>query len=126
MYKVCSRCGKMHDFNKPCTCAKYKKVYKGGDERKLRAKNAWKEKSLEIREAADNLCQVCRDEGRYIYKELQVHHIHKVKDEPDRYLDNLNLVCLCPTCHSLAEDGDIDVDYLERLAEEREKKCATP
>ena len=121
MFKVCSRCQKVHPFNQPCSCAKYKKDYKGGDERKLRRKNAWKEKSLEIRERADNLCEVCRDNGRYIYQGLQVHHIHKVKDEPERYLDNENLICLCETCHKKADKGEIDIDYLESLARKREE-----
>lgn len=122
MFKVCSRCQKVHPYNQPCTCDKYKKNYKGGEERNLRRKNKWKEKSIEIREKACNLCEVCKDKGRFVYKGLEVHHIHKVKDNPELYLNNENLVCLCVTCHKKADKGLIDVAYLERLAKEREKK----
>lgn len=123
MFKVCSRCQRIHPYNQPCTCSKYKKDYKGGDERKLRAKNAWKEKSLEIRQKADNLCEVCRDNGRYIYQGLSVHHINKVKDAPELFLNNENLICLCEACHKKADKGELEKGYLERLALEREMKA---
>lgn len=122
MYKVCSRCQKVHPFNQPCSCARYKKEFKGGEERKLRRTNAWKEKSLEIRERADNLCEVCRDKGRYIYQGLEVHHIHKVKDAPELYLENENLICLCVNCHKDADKGLLSVAYLEQLAKKREER----
>ena len=122
MYKVCPRCQKIHPFNQECTCAKYKKNYKGGDERNLRRKGAWKDKSLEIRDKANNLCEVCKDKGRFIYNNLSVHHIEKIKDAPEKYLDNNNLICLCSRCHKDADAGLIDKSYLLRLAERREKK----
>ena len=122
MFKVCSRCQKVHPFNQPCSCAKYKKNIKDGNERKLRRTNAWKEKSLQIREQADNLCEVCRDKGRFIYNNLEVHHIHKIKDAPERYLDDENLICLCGSCHKDADKGLLKIDYLERLAQRRNEK----
>ena len=88
----------------------------------MRSKNKWKEKSLEIRERADNLCEVCRDKGRYIYTSLEVHHIHKVKDNPELYLDNYNLIALCVDCHKKADRGEIPIEYLEELARKREER----
>lgn len=120
MYKVCSKCQRIHPFNEKCNCGKYKKIYRGGEERKLRSKNAWREKSEDIRESANYLCEVCRDKGRFIYNGLEVHHIHKIKDNPERYLDNLNLICLCQSCHKQADRGEIDIEYLEMLAARRE------
>lgn len=79
-------------------------------------------KSKEVREKAQWLCEVCRDHGKYVYENVEVHHIIKVKDEPSLLLDNMNLVCLCQECHKKADDGLIDADYLRQLAEAREEK----
>ena len=126
MYKACSRCGKTHAYNYQCTQNKPKKNYRGGEERKLRSTNAWIKKSLEIREHADNLCQVCRDKGRYIYNNLEVHHIIKLKNRPDLLLENTNLIALCVPCHKQADKNELKKEYLEKLALEREEKVNTP
>nr|DAO53779.1 MAG TPA: NinG recombination protein [Caudoviricetes sp.] len=119
MYKACSRCGKVHDINHKCYVGK---IYKQStaNERNLRATNRWKMKSEEIRERANYLCEVCRDEGVYTYKGLEVHHITKLKDNPQGLLDNNNLVCLCVLHHKMADNGEIDKEYLLNLAEKRE------
>lgn len=117
MWKACSRCGKIHDVNHKCNV---NRVYNGGRERELRDTYAWQKKSLEVREKAQYLCEVCRDQGVYTYNDLEVHHIDKVKDEPSKLLDNHNLVCLCVTHHKQADRGEIDKEYLKRLAEARE------
>ena len=119
-YKSCPFCGRIHpvDYNCP---AKPKRVYKGTEERKLRNTNDWAKKSKEIREKAQGLCEVCRDKGIYTYKGLEVHHIVKLRENPDGLLDNYNLVCLCTTCHKKADRGELDKDYLRRLARQREE-----
>lgn len=121
--KSCSRCGRFHqrDF----VCLKGKK-YRGGVERKLRSTFAWERKSEEIRKAATWLCEVCKRNGRYSYDGLAVHHIVKIKDDPERYLDNYNLISLCHQCHLDAEKGLIDPDYLFDLAREREDATTAP
>lgn len=119
MWKACSRCGKIHDTRFNCTVGKQ---YNGGEERTLRNTNAWKEKSLEIRERANYLCEVCRDNNEYTYKDIEVHHIEKIRDNKDLLLDNENLVCLCQFHHKLADAGQIDKDYLRELARKREGK----
>ena len=117
MYKACSRCGKIHDSRFKCNVGK---VFQGGEERELRAKYAWAKKSEEIRERANHLCEVCRDKGRYTYDRLEVHHIEKLRERKDLLLDNYNLVCLCQEHHKQADRGEIDKEYLSRLAMVRE------
>lgn len=117
--KSCSRCGKLHPRDSVCTKGK---VYRGGRERVLRGTYAWEKKSLEIRAKANWLCEVCRDVGIYTYNDLQVHHIVRVEDDPDQLLDDNNLICLCVPCHNQADKGELDKDYLLRLAEAREAR----
>ncbi len=119
MYKACPYCGRIHRQGEKCSA--FKRIYTGGNERKLRSTYAWTEKSKEIRENAQGLCEVCRDQGIYTYKGVQVHHIEKVKDNPSKLLDNYNLVCLCEEHHKQADDGKIDADYLRKLAKTREE-----
>ena len=86
---------------------------------------AWHKKSLEIREASDWLCSVCRSEGRYEYNGLEVHHITKLRDDKSKALDNYNLICLCVKHHKMADVGEIDADYLRKLARDREDNPPT-
>lgn len=123
MYKSCSRCGSIHSYNYKCNLGK---VYRGGQERKLRRLSAWKYKSLEIREKANYLCQVCKDQGVYTYDNLEVHHINKVKDNPSLLLDDYNLIALCVEHHKLADKGEIDKNYLLNLVYDREKTASPP
>jgi 5-methylcytosine-specific restriction endonuclease McrA len=119
MYKTCSRCGKIHPYNFNCTKGK---TYSGGHERKLRHHRRWTEKSEEIRERANYLCEVCRQEGIYTYEGLEVHHITKLSEDETGLLDNFNLICLCTRHHKDADNGLISADYLRDLARQREAK----
>ena len=113
MYKACSKCGRIHGANFICNKGK---IYAGGDERKLRSKYAWHLKSLQIREESQFLCAVCRDQGVYTYDDIEVHHIEKLKDHPEKLLDDENLICLCTEHHKQADRGELDKEYLRRLA----------
>lgn len=117
MRKACSRCGKIHAYNHTCMV---NRVYAGGDERKLRSSYAWTEKSKEIRERAHHLCEVCLDQGVITYDYVEVHHIKKITEDKSALLDNYNLICLCKEHHEQADGGEIDQDYLRKLAEKRE------
>ena len=119
-YYACSRRGKIHPKGYICKVEKkhYKYSYK---ESRLRSKSAWTEKSIQIREDANYLCEVCKDKGIYNYRNVEVHHILKLRDRPDLLLDNYNLICLCKDCHRLADAGIISVDYLQELAKRREE-----
>ena len=117
MYKSCSKCGKIHPSNYNCTVGR---VYRGGEERKQRSTYAWTKKSREIRDSA-LFCEVCKDQGVYNYRDLEVHHIDKLREREDGLLDNSNLICLCKEHHRQADNNEIDKDYLRKLADKREK-----
>ena len=117
MYKSCSICGKIHSTSYKCV---RQVVYKDSEERKLRSTNKWKVKSLEIREKANFLCEVCRERGIYTYNNLEVHHITKLKEDKTGLLDNNNLICLCSSHHKEADEGILDKEYLRRIAMLRE------
>ena len=117
MFKACSRCGKIHPKNYQCNVGK---VYSTGEDRKMRSQYAWTKKSEEIRERANHLCEVCRDEGVYTYDNIEVHHITKVREDGSLLLDNFNLICLCQEHHKKADNNQIDKDYLIKLAKKRE------
>ena len=117
MWKACSRCGRIHPAGYKCNVGR---VYKGGEERKLRSQWSWNEKRTQIKEDAHYLCEVCRDHGILTYNDVEVHHIEKIKDRPDLFLEDSNLVVLCRSHHKDADDGKIDKDYLKALAKKRE------
>ena len=122
MYKACSKCGKIHEYNKKCYRGESRTRRKNTNANNFRKTTEWKKKSEEIREASKYLCSVCFDEGIYNYNGLEVHHIEKVKDRPDLLLDRNNLICLCIKHHKLADAGMISKEYLYKLVEERESK----
>ena len=95
-------------------------MYRGGEERELRNKEVWHEKSRDIRERSHYFCEVCKQNGILNYKDTEVHHIEKLKDKPELLLDDENLVCLCREHHRMADRGQIDKNYLRKLAKERD------
>lgn len=118
MYKSCSKCGRIHSYNYKCNVGR---IYETTEERKLRSSYAWTQKAKQIKEDAQGLCEVCRQEGLYTYDDLEVHHITKLKDDPNGLLDDDNLICLCVYHHKQADNGELDADYLRKLARERGK-----
>lgn len=67
------------------------------------------------------MCEVCRDQNKIEYNNIEVHHITKVRDDETLLLDNYNLICLCQEHHEQADKGLIDKEYLQRLARQREE-----
>lgn len=121
MYKACSKCGKIHDYNHKCYVgSSYRK--KNTKANKFRQTVEWKDKSEEIRQDSNYLCSVCMNKGIYNYKQLEVHHIEPIEQNYGRRLDNYNLIALCNEHHREAEQGKIDKEYLFKLAKEREDK----
>ena len=118
--RACSRCGKVHPYNYKCDHNKGDYKYEKSESSKLRSTNRWTQKSIEVRDKAHYLCEVCRDNGVITYDGLEVHHIEKLSDNKEGLLDNLNLVCLCQKHHREAESGEIDKEYLKELARLRE------
>ena len=122
MYKACSRCGRVHSSDYKCNHNKPKwdyLRYGTAEERKLRSTQAWIDKSKQVREDAQHLCEVCRDRGVYNYNSLEVHHIVKLRDDNTKLLDDSNLIALCVQHHKLADSGQLDKNYLFDLAQKR-------
>lgn len=124
MYKACSRCGKIHSTEYNC---KHNKTYDYSrygeqEERKLRNTTAWANKSQQIREDAQQLCEVCRDHSIYNFNNIEVHHITKLKEDKTGLLIDSNLICLCARHHKQADSGKISKEYLKELAIKRINK----
>lgn len=113
----CSKCGKMHPRGYKCNKGlkiSYKKEYD-----KARSTYAWTTKARQIKDDANGLCEVCKALGVYTYNNLEVHHIVKLKDNPEGLLDDNNLICLCVEHHKQADAGEISAEYLRGLVERR-------
>lgn len=124
MLRSCSRCGRIHSDNFKCNYG-IKRKYQATDENKLRGKGSWKLKRQSIKERSFYLCAVCRDQGDYSPKALEVHHIKKLREDPDGLLEDDNLVCLCIYHHKQADRGELDADYLKELAKKRDLSIDT-
>ena len=114
MYKACSRCGRIHKTGEECK----RKDYIGGEEREQRSSYKWTMKSKQVRQQA-LFCEVCQATGHWTYTGLQVHHISKLKDDPEGLLEDDNLICLCAEHHRQADNGEISADWLRELARKR-------
>lgn len=119
MYKSCSRCGKIHDYNHNCYINKSKIK---NDVDKLRSTYKWQLKVEEIKDASNYLCAVCRDNNVYTYNTLEIHHIEKLQQRPELFLDDNNLICLCKKHHKDADNGKINKEYLLNLVRLRQNE----
>lgn len=123
MLKACSRCGKIHAYNYVCTVGNYRK-FADSTERKLRSTSAWQKKRASVKQRAFNLCEVCKAQGIYTYDNIEIHHIRKLKNNPQGLLDDDNLVALCVMHHKQADNGELSEDYLRELAKQRDDSGA--
>ena len=58
---------------------------------------------------------MCLKHGRFIYQDVQVHHIIPINKDYDKRLDSNNLITLCTLHHKDAERGFISVEELHSL-----------
>jgi hypothetical protein len=119
-YRACSKCGRIHPYNHRCYKGESGIRRKNTSANNFRKTTDWKKKSEEIRIDSKYLCSVCLDHNIYNYNRLEVHHITPLEEDITRALDNYNLICLCNEHHRLAEEGNIDKEYLYKLASKRE------
>ena len=117
MLRSCSRCGRVHDTSYKCTAGRLPLT----NEQALRNRNKWHIKSEEIRERSFHLCAICKELGDFSPKPLEVHHIIKLRDYPQGLLEDSNLIALCIDHHKQADRGEIDIDYLRDLAQQRDE-----
>ena len=119
MKKLCSKCGEFHDINYKCN----KRIYMKKEEDKLRNTSRWNKKSKQIKEDAEYICEVCRDLGihldRYSKRYVEVHHINKLREDPDNLLNDDLLICLCKKHHLEADKGKLSKEYLISLVKKR-------
>ena len=116
MLKACTYCGRIpaKDFD----CGKKPKRqprYQHDSSEAGRYSRAFTEKSQQVKADSHYLCAVCLDEGKLNWQELETHHIIKLRERPDLLTDDGNLICLCRRHHRMADDGELDPDYLRRL-----------
>lgn len=130
--RTCS-CGKLHPVGYKCPivaarrAAQKKKSadkYKSNTERVLRSSYAWKTKSLEVRDQALHICEVCADKHLTFSagQPVEAHHIISVRNDKDLLVDDYNICVLCRQHHEQAENGKIKKNYLLELARKRIEK----
>jgi len=114
MYKSCSWCGKIHDYNYDCP-AKPKKLKKDTYANKFRHSIEWTNKRAEIVKRDNYLCQVCLKNNILTYDYVEVHHNIPIMSNYDLRLEDSNLIALCVMCHGMAERGEISRDIIEEI-----------
>lgn len=118
MLKACPYCGRIHDMNTTCP-RKPHRYYTRTETDKLRNTYRWKKKRAQIKDDAHHMCEVCADHGHITTQHLEIHHITKLRDNPNLLTDDDNLVCLCVEHHKQADAGQINPTYLHQLAHKR-------
>lgn len=119
MLKSCRYCGRVHDPHTVCPkkpVIKYSSNRHRSEAGDLRHTNTWNKKSIEIRQRDKYLCRVCLSQGVLTTHDLSVHHIDSIKERPDLWLDNDNLITVCRVHHEEAESGLIDKETLRMMA----------
>lgn len=128
MLKACSYCGKVHAKGYACSHKpqpNYTKRITYID--RFRSTKAWQHKRDEIKQRDKYCCQICSRKlhntvsQQYNSKDLQVHHIQKIRYAWDKRLDNDNLVSLCPYHHKMADDGLIKAKQLLDIVFQQEQ-----
>lgn len=111
MLRSCAVCGRIHQEDQTCK-RKYKKDSRAYH---FRNSNKWILKREEIKKRDKYLCRVCLKHGRFIYQDVQVHHIIPINKDYDKRLDSNNLITLCTLHHKDAERCIISVEELHSL-----------
>ncbi len=134
MLKSCQYCGGIHDIKYECP-KKPKRQYKpnkyseqNAEIKRFRNSKIWQNKRTEIQVRDLHMCQVCIRllydwcTTQYNYQDTSVHHINKLSECWEMRLKQLNLITLCPCCHTAADLGQIPVNVLIDIASEQEEK----
>ncbi|MBR2177438.1 MAG: HNH endonuclease [Clostridia bacterium] len=125
--KVCSTCGRIHEFNTVCPkrIESIKKRQTEYDRNKYHRNSAadlfrnsknWQRKRNEIKSRDLNICRYCfLVRHKITTSNLSVHHITSLDKDFDLRLNNNNLITLCRECHEKAEKGIIKPEKLQKL-----------
>lgn len=121
MLRACAKCGRYHEASAKCIGSSGYKLPRT-NEQALRNKHAWRKKSESIREQSFYICAICAKNGDFSYKDVEVHHIRKLRDNPELLLDDSNLITLCIEHHKAADAGEIKEELLLELARKRNEE----
>lgn len=127
--KACPYCGRVHDSREDCGRRPQKRWGKRDSRAdRFRSSEAWKRKSLEIRERDRFCCQACirnmpGTTRRIEYDGVSVHHAVPIDVDYDRRLDNDNLISLCAYHHRQAEIGVLSAGKIRAMIAEQEGLC---
>ena len=127
MLKTCAYCGRIHDSRFDCGKKPIRKQVKpDNDETRFRRTEAWKQKSVRIRERDFFLCQACLrglpgTTQKLNTSHLSVHHAIPIREAYDLRLDDGNLITLCDVHHEMAERGEIPLEIIQKMIKEQEK-----
>lgn len=131
MLKSCQYCGRIHDSRYDCGRRPIRKRKRAAttDADRFRRSQAWTDKSIEIRQRDNYLCQICMRKlyntiWKYNYNGLSVHHAIPINTDFDRRLDDDNLLTVCQMHHKMCEDGEIPYEAVKGIIEEQEAKRA--
>ena len=111
MKKICSRCGKIIEYNKMCTCrisTSYNRNI-SPEKRKFYSSYAWQKlRNGKVKEHP--YCERCWSKWEIIATEnLQGHHIKSFKDYPELRLDEDNVAVLCRVCNlQIGDSSEVD------------------
>lgn len=114
MLKTCKYCGKVVQESHKCVLKpRYQKS--NIKIKKFRNSKEWKCKRNEIRTRDKQLCVYCFSKNRFVYDDIEVHHIIPLVEDFDKRLDDDNLISLCRMCHEDAEKEQIPREELQKL-----------
>lgn len=118
MLKACPYCNGVHPKGYICPKKPARQVH--NDIAAFRNSKQWQRKREHIRRRDGYMCRVCASgyggrPVRYMPGD-SVHHIESIAEAWDKRLDDDNLIYLCSHDHELAENGEIDKDFLKELA----------
>jgi 5-methylcytosine-specific restriction protein A len=118
MLVSCSNCNRLHNRGEKCL-NKTKKSYTKEITyiSKFRNTAAWQKKRGEIKKRDKMLCQLCLQNGKYVFEKLEVHHIIPIATNWNERLNSLNLITLCRACHFMADNNEISKGQLLEIAQ---------
>lgn len=111
--RICPRCGGYHELGEKCYKNALPKKTTAAD--RFRQTNAWKKKAEDIKRRDLYMCLYCKEQGRYTFNGLSVHHITPINEDYDKRLDDDNLITLCDEHHKAAERGEISKKELYEI-----------
>lgn len=114
MLRSCKYCGRIHDTKVDCGM-KPKRIKEPTRTNKFRWSRVWRNKRNSVVERDNYLCQVCKDNKKYVYEGLEVHHIVPIEEDYRLRLEEDNLITLCVSCHKEADLNKIKRNYLKEL-----------